>query len=531
MPAKTRKKAPVRKRSRSRPAKATAPDKRLIQLAQFRKRFAELKARYDAAVTNDDNRRHWANADSLSAADANSAAVRQVLRDRSRYESANNGYYAGIVRTRADDLIATGPKLQIQIEDDALSKAIEDAWNGWCKAVRLVEKLHTLDQARLRDGESFAVLVTNPMIADAVKLDVAPIEADRVADPRWRLFESAGDGIEYDTFGNPVSYTILREHPGSRFSFAIPEPEFDRFDARFVCHWFRCDRPGQLRGIPELTASLPLFAISRRWTLATVLAAEMAANFAIMLETDANPNSETIPDPPDPFETLEVTSNMMTALPIGTKAHQMAAEHPNAEYQNFSWELRGEQARPIRMPVNVASGDTSRSNFSSAKIDHLGYRHCLRVDRTFCESQLLERIYSAWFAEALTVSGYLPAEAAIVPTPHQWTWPGWLSWDKNEAVQDTEMLNNNTTTLAELLSEAGQDWRDVLRQRAKELELMEELGITPTAPAPAATQNGNGEKTDDDETEDEQTTDPPVAARARNRLNGYHLNGNGRGHK
>ena len=69
--------------------------------------------------------------------------------------------------------------------------------------MRLVEKLHTLDQAKLRDGEAFALLATNERIANPVKLDVVPVEADRFADPRWRLAETPGDGIEYDSAGNP----------------------------------------------------------------------------------------------------------------------------------------------------------------------------------------------------------------------------------------------------------------------------------------------------------------------------------------
>ena len=38
-----------------------------------------VRARYDAAATGDENRRHWANADGLSANAANSPDVRRVL--------------------------------------------------------------------------------------------------------------------------------------------------------------------------------------------------------------------------------------------------------------------------------------------------------------------------------------------------------------------------------------------------------------------------------------------------------------------
>jgi hypothetical protein len=69
-----------------------------------------VRARYDAAATNPDNYRHWANADSLSADAANNPEVRRVLRNRSRYEVANNSYARGIVLTLANDVVGTGPR-------------------------------------------------------------------------------------------------------------------------------------------------------------------------------------------------------------------------------------------------------------------------------------------------------------------------------------------------------------------------------------------------------------------------------------
>jgi len=49
------------------------------QVARF------TRARLDAAVTNTENARHWANADGLSADAAAPADVRQTLRNRPRY--------------------------------------------------------------------------------------------------------------------------------------------------------------------------------------------------------------------------------------------------------------------------------------------------------------------------------------------------------------------------------------------------------------------------------------------------------------
>ena len=78
--------------------------------AERLQRYRLRRARYDAAVTTEDNRRHWANADGLSANAANSPEVRTALRNRARYEVANNSYARGIVLTLANDVIGTGPR-------------------------------------------------------------------------------------------------------------------------------------------------------------------------------------------------------------------------------------------------------------------------------------------------------------------------------------------------------------------------------------------------------------------------------------
>ena len=76
-------------------------------------RLMLVRARFDAAQTTPDNRKHWSNADALVADAAASAEVRRTLRNRARYEVANNSYARGIVLTLANDVIGTGPRLQM----------------------------------------------------------------------------------------------------------------------------------------------------------------------------------------------------------------------------------------------------------------------------------------------------------------------------------------------------------------------------------------------------------------------------------
>ena len=307
-------------------------------------------------MTNDDNRRHWANTDGLSANAANSAEVRRVLRNRARYETANNSYARGIVLTLAHDVVGTGPRLQMLTADAEANRRIEIEFSRWAKAVGLAALLRTMRMARATDGEAFAVLTSNQRLATAIQLDLRLVEADQVCTPDLDARSANSvDGIVFDSAGNPVEYHILKRHPGESASGL--NRDYDRLPASSVVHWFRCDRPGMARGIPDIMPALPLFAQLRRFTLAVLAAAETAADFAGILYTDAPANGEA--DAAEPFEPIELEKRALVTMPGGWKMSQMQAEQPATTYAEFKHELLNEIARCLNMPFKVGVRETS----------------------------------------------------------------------------------------------------------------------------------------------------------------------------
>jgi capsid protein len=117
-------------------------------------------------------------------------------------------------------------------------------------------------QARAQDGEAFGLLFNNDNLDSPVKLDLRLIEADQVTTPDIKLGVPGSvleaDGIEFDPFGNPAAYHVLRQHPGS--DKAVLGTQYDRILAAGMFHWFRADRPGQSRGLPDIMPALPLTA-------------------------------------------------------------------------------------------------------------------------------------------------------------------------------------------------------------------------------------------------------------------------------
>lgn len=475
-----------------------------------------VRARYDAAQTTPDNRRHWAAADSLDPNAAVSPEVRRLLRARARYEVANNSYAKGILLTLANDLVGTGPRLQMLTDDRKANALVEDLFDDWARRVDLAGKLRTMRMARAESGEVFAVLTTNEALGSPVQLDVRLIEADQVASPYGVQDDDDVDGIVFDKWGNPAAYRVLRRHPGATGWSAVATPlESDLIPASVVMHYFRPDRPGQCRGVPDITPALPLFAQLRRYTLAVIAAAETAADFAAVIYSDSPAIADDGEDDPDPMDLVELEKRMATVLPAGWKLGQLQAQQPTTTYGDFKAEILNEIARCLNMPFNVAAGNSSGYNYASGRLDHQTYYKSIRVEQHHMKVSVLDRILAAWIDEAVLVEGLLPQSLRSIgaAAPHTWFWDGVEHVDPaKEANAQATRLANNTTTLAHECARQGLDWEDVLRQRAAELALMRELGVPSAQPNPGETPDDT-DKEPDDEAEEQDARAAALASR------------------
>ncbi len=463
-----------------------------------------VRARFDSAATNYDNMRHWANADALSADAAANPAVRKILRNRSRYEVANNSFAKGIVLTLANDAIGTGPRLQMLSKDETVNREVELEFALWAKATSLAEKLRTMRMARAADGEAFGLLASNPALKHKVKLDLRLVEADQVCSPAPTMVPlkqaaTEVDGIFFDEDGNPVSYRMLKAHPGSTSWHSLLD--FETIDAAYVLHMFRADRPGQHRGIPELTPALPLFAYLRRYTLAVIAAAEAAADFAAILYTDQPAGGEA--EEIKALTYIELERNMLMSMPEGWKLGQMDAQQPATTYSEFKRAILVEIARCLCVPYNIAAGDSAGYNYASGRLDHQTYFKSVDVDRDLIAGAVLDPLFAAWLWEFSLVLGaagkglsYSSVAGRILPTPHQWFWPGREHVDPaKEATAQEKRLKNQTTTLKAEFARQGLDWEEELLQLAREQKLREELGLPKLATSsPAVRASGSFEE-------------------------------------
>jgi capsid protein len=455
-----------------------------------------VRASYDAARSGSDLDGHWLHADAFDADSANSREVRQKLVRNSRYEHGSNGYYAGIVRTHTNMIVGVGPTLRMLTGSTAFNQLVEREWYAWSQAMQLRRKLWCMSHARTQDGEAFAVLVTNPNISHTVTLDMVLIETEQCQTPYLPYAEKGYiDGIRFDEWNNPIWYDVLPYHPGSSWLYLYQQPI--QVPADQMLHWFKLERPGQHRSIPELTPTLPTGAMGRRFREATVASAETAASISALIHSKLSPASDEEPESLIAGTSFEIQRRMAMALPTGWDVTQMRGEHPNAQYNDFNRALVSEQARPISMPYNAAACDSSTYSFASGKLDTLCYRSEINVERVDCNDLVLDPLFAAWFREWTIM-----VDRRDIPPAHQWDWPAHPVIDSEGEGRATDMaLRNGMKSLRRAYSELGMDYEDELQAMAEDygvtVDEMREIllkthypaAAPPPPPAPTAPQD------------------------------------------
>jgi lambda family phage portal protein len=456
-----------------------------------------VKARYDAAQTTIRNSRHWSQVDNLSANSANDFQTRRILRGRSRYEYANNTYCQGIVNSFAEWMVGTGSRLQMQTDDEVFNDDIEFLWNEWSESIGLPEKMLVAEIARIRDGEDFGVLFSNPNSKTMLSLDLMVLEAERVTS----LYAQSGDlfagslapnnidGIILDPAGNPVTYQILKQHPGELNTLALfGSFESQDYPADYVIHWFKPDRPEQKRGIPSITSALELFSILRDYTMATLRAAQTAADIAGVIQTPALPDDDETDGETEStgyaaFDTFPIDQGMFTVMPDGTTINQLKPEQPTTTFPEFEKRMINGMARGVNMPYNIAAGSSEGYNYSSGRLDHQSFNKTIVTTRSLFVNRMPNRIFWHFYNELMMLPqfrkwrNYKTPRVSLYANPvpqHDWMFDGAPQIDPAKAANAFDTLSGNGgQTLARWYAEQGLDWRPEIKQFMKEKDMIQ----------------------------------------------------------
>ncbi len=418
-----------------------------------------VNARYDVAQTTEENAAHWSMATDWTADMEANHDVRKTIRSRSRYEIGNNPWLHGTILQMAEDLVGTGPRLQVTgMDNQDEANAIERAFRRWARAVSLDAILRSAFTAEVMDGEAFIQIGTNKNLSTPEKLDLLVFDCDRVTAPE-KLTDTdtdrQADGVFFDDFGRPLRYAVAASHPGAGGLLQATR----MIDARYIIHLYRRDRPEQHRGIPWLTPAFPSIILLRRYTLAMVKKMESSANISGVFEsTEPDPSGDV--NELEPWQKFSLPRDSFIATPRGWSFKQNTMQNPTESQQNFAMQVKLEAGRCLLAPRNVVTGDSSNYNYSSGRLDFQAYDKAIRVLRSGLETVALDRILSEWLGEH--------APGMDVPE-HIWYWDGRAHVDPvKEASAVLLGYQAGTLTQMDACAAEGKDWQVETEQRYRE---------------------------------------------------------------
>ena len=142
--------------------------------------------------------------------------------------------------------------------------------------------------------------------------------------------------------------------------------------------------------------------------------------------------------------------------------------------------LRGVSSA-LGLSYEAVSRDMSQSTYSSARQNLIEDRETYKEWQHYLSEHLCRKVY-AWWMESCVMAKSLDIPDYFT-NPEKYTECKWIakgmSWiDPVKEVNANRIaMETNQTTLQEVAAEQGKDWRAILEQRAKEKQLMKELGL------------------------------------------------------
>lgn len=420
-------------------------------------RGKSLRAGMDLTRTTHENKRHWADADALSGRAQTVKPQRKIARERSRLEAMNNSWYAGMLRTASNHIIGTGPRLQVLTADADVNQRIENAWHKWCDAVGLVEKLRICVETYWRDGEVFGMRALRPSL-QPIGLDIRLYEGDQVSQPYWHVLDpTIEDGKRVDNLGNPVEYWIYDHHPGDLNIGHINILKGDWYPADRVFHLFRADRPGQLRGIPRCAPAIDWLAHMRRFSKATLSAAEAAALWGVFIKTTS---SQVMPaETPGDFMSVDFERGTTNFLPEGWEPSQLRADHPATTNEMYQRSELTYFARCANMPYSLAAGTSRDSNFSSAKMDIKNtWEPEVKSEQSHIARNVLRPVFRWFLEDCVFVSGVLDDAPPISEIEYTFFWPPLPQSDELDVAKAAQLrMETGQSFITEEWAKNGRD--------------------------------------------------------------------------
>jgi lambda family phage portal protein len=475
-----------------------------------------------------------------TSADSELSTSFAALRNRSRQLVRDASYAKRAKRIVQANVIGAGIGIQAQVESSRgnprrdVNEQIEEAHAEWSRSINChtggvlalpdIERLgigHVFEAGEILIREHF-----RPFGTSRIPYALEVIESERlIPDMNAPTLNAAPGnvvkmGVEVNTYGRPVAYWIRTNHPGDYRVPVEARQKVERVPASEVYHLKLTDRWPQTRGEPWLHAVARRLNDMDGYSEAEITAARGAASYMATIETDStDPEAygEETEKASGDFE-VELAPAQVLRLQPGERFNPFAPNRPNANMDPFMRMMLREVAAGVDVSYESLSRDYSQSNYSSSRLSLIDDRDLWRILQQWWIREFRVPVYRNWLTQAV-LSGEIPSISiqefaanqkkfwAIRFKPRGWSWI-----DPTKEVDAAEKaVRAGFTTVTDVIAEtgAGRDIEDVIKTRARELELFEEADIDtttyveqpPEVPEPGETTDTGG-STDPVETDE-----------------------------
>ncbi|WP_342361396.1 phage portal protein [Terrarubrum flagellatum] len=438
----------------------------------------------------------------------------------------NSGFIAGMCETSAALVVGDGLKLNAKPDAVALGwtpkqaqdwrTLVESRFSSWAGDALVCDANQRMTFGQMQEANYLAWLglgevLAMPLVRWSARtksvtqiLNIPATRLSQQTQPDIRMMQ----GVFVDGLGAAVGYRIDEI---TRWQGIVPR-DFQRFDAdgrRNVIHLFD---PGLAvtRGISKFVPALKVTRQLDQFCDATHTAALLQTIFAATVKTNlqglaAFEGLMTEGDHAslDLAKFLEMKNDWYEAAKIdmsthGRIAHLMPneelqfhkAEHPGQQFDMvMQWLLR-EIALVGGLTYEAATGDYRQATYSSVRMGTSINWNVITKRRKGVPSGYCQGVYETWLEDEIGI-GNLPfpggyeAFLANRQAACRATWSGPpkpQADDLKTAKANQTNLEIGVTTLESVCSENGEDWEDVMEQRARERERAKELGLADPYP-------------------------------------------------
>lgn len=209
-------------------------------------------------------------------------------------------------------------------------------------------------------------------------------------------------GVEFDRRGKRVAYYLYDQHPGAMYwTTGAWNMRGRRVPASEVCHVFRSERPGQVRGVSWFAPVALRMNDFADFLDAQLMRQKIAACFAAFITTAEG--VAVSPDQQGPFPVEQLEPGMIERLREGESVTfgQPPVAHDAAPYSSITLH---EIAAGLGVTYEALTGDLSGVNYSSGRMGWLEFQRNIDAWRwNMLIPQFLDPLES-WTIEAATLA-------------------------------------------------------------------------------------------------------------------------------